>query len=171
MSKITFDDKVDIRQTDLPRKNYIGAADINEVKAAVNNIALFTHEVTLTKAQLNTINDDGGIEIPLSDFGCKSGEDIQIHLSYSIVKVFRDGVDFNSTGQLLNINKGSFRVAALIDDVIESTEDGSYSGALQAFRYHLHSSTPYTLDCSTNITGGGANAYIKIKFYYQIITV
>lgn len=36
MAEIDFEDKEDIRETGLPRKNTVTAADINEIKSAVN---------------------------------------------------------------------------------------------------------------------------------------
>jgi uncharacterized membrane protein YjjP (DUF1212 family) len=60
MSKITFADKEDIRKVDLPRKNYIGADDVNDIKRSVNsiydNVQLKSYEVELNKTQLNNLN-------------------------------------------------------------------------------------------------------------------
>ncbi len=170
MSKITFEDKVDIRTTTLPRKNYVGAEDINEIKSAVNNVALLTHEVTLTKAQLNTIFDDGGVVIPLSDFGCQAGEDVNIIQEYSLVEVFRDGVDFNSTSNSLDLVKSGGPVSAIAREIVETTVDSKYSKGLKGFLYYPYDESSITIECRSNVTGGGSNAFIKIKFYYQIIT-
>lgn len=56
---ITFEDKEDIRTVDLPRKNYVGAADLNEIKGAVNSIASPEYkEVLVSSAQLLDLHNN-----------------------------------------------------------------------------------------------------------------
>lgn len=171
MSKITFEDKEDIRTVDLPRKNYVGAADINEIKSAVNSVALLTHEVTLTKAQLNSINTDGGIELPLSEFGCAAGQSILLIKDYCIVEVFRDGVDFNSGSEPISILQDGAAIYRIDSVAINIALDSKYGHAIYKAGINPFLTGNYFFTCINDITGGGANAYIKIKFYYQIITV
>lgn len=170
MSKITFEDKVDIRNSELPRKNTVTGADLNEIKKAVNNIALLTHEVTLTKAQLNTINDDGGITIPLSDLGCKAGEGINIFENPSITEVSPDGTPFDSSNNVLDLTQDAAVAGSISALIVQSAGNLKYGNSIDLARMIIRTND-LVFTCKANITGGGPNAYIKIKFYYQIVTV
>ena len=171
MSKITFADKEDIRSSSLPRENRIGADDINEIKAAVNNIALLTYDVILTKAQLNTIDADGGVNLLLSDLGCGAGEGVILHPNYFVTEVFRDGVNFNSSGQFLSISQDLVVLSRVDSAIIESTSDGKFGSGIRYIEFQKFTTSDFLIECNADISGGGPDAFIKITFYYQIVTV
>jgi hypothetical protein len=60
---ITFEDKEDIRSSNLPRKNRITADDINQLKAYANRVQLF--DATLNYSSIATVgvNDIGDVTV------------------------------------------------------------------------------------------------------------
>ena len=70
MGKITFENKVDIRQNDLPRKNTITGGDINEIKNSVNE--LYESTPLMFKANFAIIDGGGPALISVDDLGLES---------------------------------------------------------------------------------------------------
>jgi ribosome biogenesis SPOUT family RNA methylase Rps3 len=58
MAKITFENKENIDQDSIPRKNQIVIEDLNEVKESVNALYDTKHDklIVLTQTQYNTLN-------------------------------------------------------------------------------------------------------------------
>jgi hypothetical protein len=60
---ITFEDKEDIRSSNLPRKNRITADDINQLKAHANRVQVFDAIIDYDEVQIVAVNDIGSVPI------------------------------------------------------------------------------------------------------------
>lgn len=174
MSKITFDDKENIREVDLPNKNYIGASDINEIKSSVNalydNVVLKSYEVELRKSDLNNINSTGSVTVALSNLGCDTGETINILPQLCTAEIDPDGTVFSAADNLLIGLNNSTAVSALLStSFLNSIEPNKVSG-LQQIDESLIIESDLEFSSDSDITGGGSGSFVKVNIVYQIIT-
>jgi hypothetical protein len=174
MSKITFADKEDIRKVDLPRKNYIGADDVNDIKRSVNsiydNVQLKSYEVELSKTQLNNLNTTGSVTVSLSDLGCESGETINIIPQLCTAEIDPDGTLFSASDDIFVGLNSSTAVSAVIDTSLLTSLSIKKVSNLQAGAGTEIIENPLEISCASDVTGGGAASYLKINIVYQIIT-
>lgn len=66
---ITFEDKEDIRSSNLPRKNRITADDINQLKAHANRAQVFEAIINYSSIQVVAVNDIGDVTLSNPNVG------------------------------------------------------------------------------------------------------
>ena len=154
---------------------YVRFIDLNKYTDEIleySEESFIRKDIVLTKDQLNNINSSGGIPLTLEELGCEKGESVLFLDIFSVSEVFRDGTDFDSQGQTIYLLKNgtsdtAFRV---FPDLIESTDDTKMHPAFFSNRLKINEED-FIFFCSTDISGGGPNAYIKINLAYKIVKV
>lgn len=169
MAIITFDDKVDVRNSNVPDINKITAADINEIKTVVNeNEQLKKYSITLNKTQLNNF-DSQDVIIPAEEFDLPNDAILLIQRTKATKD--RDGVDFTMPG-FRGISLNNYTAIGQAQ-IVESSDKEYFTinlgGGLSAINELPFSNDVIVNTGSTAISGGGANATIKIDIYYKAI--
>jgi hypothetical protein len=172
MALITFEDKENVRTSNVAAKNKIGADDINEIKRVVNeNEQLKKIRVTLNKTQINNFGTTNVI-VPASELDLPNNT--IVYISHVITYKDRDGVDFSISGfRGISVNPnitalGTVQINESSDkDYFVSTSNGGYSSIQE-----LPISNDLEIGTTLNaITGGGANCSIILDIYYKPIYI
>ena len=161
---INFEDKEDLREVNLPRKNTITAADLNEIKEVVNRNSVYVTEVDVTTSQLSGINQSN------SDITLLTAPTGKLILPVEIIVEKRGNAGQNITDTFCNI------VTIYKSDVVASfANPGSTENMIWAMNlstlndvfYQIVSSLTLSfvdISTSNNLDAGNLNLKFIIKY-------
>jgi hypothetical protein len=127
-----------------------------------------THEIVIDQAMFSTAAQLR--YVTATELGLSTGEAVKVHITLTELRIDPDGAPIYGTGPLTvydeTENATYFRVTNYLDEVedVQAFIGSDVNGAAQIFP---ENGFAYCND--TNISGGGPNATIKIKLFYEII--
>lgn len=129
---------------------------------------LYFIDIVLDKTVINNINSSPFV-ITTSDFGLAAGEAVKLLPDKMELFCDHDGVPLVHSGNLI-LNIDAFAPVSIPHTFYVNFENILLSG------FNFNSPTPLIHDnwfitATSNITGGGTNATIKIRLYYEKVTI
>lgn len=127
-----------------------------------------THEIVIDQTMFSTASQLRYV-YP-AELGLSAGEAVKVHITLTELRIDPDGAPIYGTGMLAVYDETENATYFRVDNYLDEQEDpqtfigSDFNGAAQIFP---ENGFAYCND--TNITGGGPNATIKIKLFYEII--
>lgn len=173
MAKIEFEDKTSLRNSDIPEVNKLTAANINEIKASVNNLydnPVFGYTVTEVDLDISELGE-GGVQIKEAAGAGKYYE------GFVLAEVTPGTPWSYEEGDFIVITDGLNQV--LPSNILDSVDQFIYKSGHFVYNFELESgitvnasliNQPIIIRMNSNIAPTDGTTTVKLKIYTQTLT-
>jgi hypothetical protein len=131
---------------------------------------LLSYDITLNKTQINDLHTTAFVVTPGS-LGLSDGFGAKIHRELTTITYFPDSEPFVGSGVLrLRTDTGAYIINQINNNELFMNAEITHC-MISSEAYRIAANSGVYLDSSSAISDGGANSFIKVRIFYEIIPI